>query len=121
MLVLSIQVLSKVALVINYHVNQAEITRKYCENKAKPKLQCNGKCHLAKQLAKQEKQEKPSSETNKFKLDILDFTANISSLLTFNYPALSLESNFNYHYSEFRSDSYLDDTFHPPANTFYFI
>lgn len=113
--------LIKLGLFINYQIKKTEITRKYCENKAKPMLNCNGKCHLAKQLAKQEKQENSSSETNKFKLEIPDFTANILSPLIFSYPALSLDSNFNYHYSEFRSDSYLDETFHPPANTFYFI
>ncbi len=39
-------------------MNQAELTAKYCVNKAKPMLKCNGKCYLAKQLKKQEEQEK---------------------------------------------------------------
>jgi hypothetical protein len=34
-----------------YHWNKTEITQKYCENKAKPKLACNGKCHLKKKLS----------------------------------------------------------------------
>ncbi len=44
-------------------MNQAELTAKYCVNKAKPMLKCNGKCYLAKQLKKQEEQEK--AEFNK--------------------------------------------------------
>jgi hypothetical protein len=35
---------------LNYTLNKAAITKQYCENKAKPELHCNGKCHLAKQL-----------------------------------------------------------------------
>ncbi len=33
-----------------YELNIDTIIQKYCVNKDKPKLQCNGKCHLAKQL-----------------------------------------------------------------------
>ena len=44
-------------------MNQAELTAKYCINKAKPMLKCNGKCYLAKQLKKQEEQDK--AEFNK--------------------------------------------------------
>lgn len=34
-----------------YELNIDYITEKFCENKAKPQLQCNGKCHLAKELS----------------------------------------------------------------------
>ncbi|MCB0402744.1 MAG: hypothetical protein KDD41_11710, partial [Flavobacteriales bacterium] len=30
--------------------NQSAIAEAFCVNKEKPQLQCNGKCHLAKQL-----------------------------------------------------------------------
>lgn len=33
-----------------YELNIDYITEKFCENKDKPQLQCNGKCHLAKEL-----------------------------------------------------------------------
>lgn len=39
-----------------YHWNKAEITVKFCENKDKPKLACNGKCHLQKKLSAVEDQ-----------------------------------------------------------------
>ncbi len=38
--------------VLNYSLNNNEFTEKYCENKAKPVMECNGKCKLAK-LAKE--------------------------------------------------------------------
>ena len=102
-------------LFVDYQLNQAEITRKYCENKAKPKLQCNGKCHLAKQLAKQERQDKSSSETNKFKLEITEFAAQITEPISFVYAEVGFDLPAFYGYSETRSDSYLDETFHPPT------
>ena len=38
--------------VLEYVVNYDYIVSELCENKANPELQCNGKCHLAKELAK---------------------------------------------------------------------
>jgi len=33
-----------------FELNKDYIIKKYCVNKAKPKLKCNGKCHLSKKL-----------------------------------------------------------------------
>ena len=38
--------------VLEYAVNYDYIVTNLCENKSKPELKCNGKCHLTKQLAK---------------------------------------------------------------------
>ncbi|WP_157607914.1 hypothetical protein [Seonamhaeicola sp. S2-3] len=42
---------------IEYLLNQDYIAEFLCVNKDKPELQCNGKCHLAKELKKQQQQE----------------------------------------------------------------
>jgi len=47
----------KVFYVIDWKMNQDIITEKYCENKDKPMMNCNGKCYLSKQLEKAEQQE----------------------------------------------------------------
>lgn len=44
--------IASVGLNIWYWNNKAEITRKYCENKSRPMLHCDGKCYLAKRLAR---------------------------------------------------------------------
>mgnify|MGYP003673174318 CR=1 FL=1 len=36
--------------IVYFELNIDSIIQKYCVNKDKPELQCNGKCHLAKQL-----------------------------------------------------------------------
>ncbi|MCF8244646.1 MAG: hypothetical protein K9J37_09520 [Saprospiraceae bacterium] len=43
--------MSNAVLVAKFKLNQAEIERLYCVNKAKPEIQCHGKCHLQKQLS----------------------------------------------------------------------
>lgn len=37
--------------VVYYETHLNEIIDKYCVNKDKPKLQCNGQCHLAKETS----------------------------------------------------------------------
>ncbi len=43
--------MSNALLVAEFKLNQAEIERLYCVNKATPEKQCHGKCHLMKELA----------------------------------------------------------------------
>lgn len=47
---------------IQYQLNYGYISEKLCENKAKPKLQCNGKCYLKKQLKKTSEQEQADAQ-----------------------------------------------------------
>ncbi|TWO33707.1 hypothetical protein E1J38_002725 [Seonamhaeicola sediminis] len=42
---------------VEYVLNQDYIAEFLCINKDKPELQCNGKCHLAKEIKKQQEQE----------------------------------------------------------------
>ena len=46
---------------IDYVINKTEIIDKFCENKDKPILQCDGKCYLKKQVANKFKIEKEAS------------------------------------------------------------
>jgi len=46
-------------------MNYEYIATKLCENKDKPALKCNGKCHLMKELAKESDTGKPISEGSK--------------------------------------------------------
>ena len=50
LLALSFRPVYYLGQVIYYELNIDYIVQNYCVNKDKPKLQCNGKCHLAKQL-----------------------------------------------------------------------
>lgn len=67
----------KSIITLHYFINQAEITELFCINKEKPKLNCKGKCHLAKELVKvdNEKSENPFSES------ALQFNFEVHSIL----------------------------------------
>lgn len=47
---LLVQPTVKTVLLVQWKINQQEITRLYCINKAKPEMQCNGQCYLAKKM-----------------------------------------------------------------------
>jgi len=51
LIVLAVRPIFYVGNVLYYQTHINEIVEKYCVNKEKPQLQCNGKCHLAKQIS----------------------------------------------------------------------
>ena len=73
---LLLQTLGPEVLVLNYQLNKATITARYCVNKARPQLRCNGKCHLAQQLRKAEGSDKKAPTTlAKAKFEVLPTAA----------------------------------------------
>ena len=51
-----------------FYVNQQEIAREKCENKARPMMHCDGKCYLSKQLKKlEQKEQNHNSKRNPFR------------------------------------------------------
>jgi len=65
-LVILLQPLSKLVVVAEYQVNKNYIAEFLCVNKNKPKLHCEGKCHLSKELKPVDAPEKnqPTPEKN---------------------------------------------------------
>lgn len=52
-----------------FELNLEEIIQKYCINKDKPELQCNGKCHLANTLNETSNGANENSKSLKVALD----------------------------------------------------
>lgn len=48
---------SKGFVILDFYSNQSEIALKYCVNKDKPMMHCNGHCFLMKALKKEQQQE----------------------------------------------------------------
>lgn len=67
---LLLQSFSRVILVANYHLNKEFITEAFCENKSKPELACNGKCHLKKQLKEEDNKEDSPLNNLKEKFEV---------------------------------------------------
>ncbi len=55
---------------VQYQFNKKYYAEVLCENKAKPKMNCNGKCALSKKLQKQEQeQQKTTGQSSKEKFE----------------------------------------------------
>lgn len=59
------QLFNRAAIIVDYYANTASFA-KYCENKARPVMHCNGKCQMMKKLNAAEKkdQQHPSRKSN---------------------------------------------------------
>jgi hypothetical protein len=78
--------------VLDYVVNYEYITKVLCINKSKPKQQCNGKCHLMKELAKASESETPISSNKKIashELEVLFF----EEIKSFKIVSIYFEEN----------------------------
>lgn len=63
----------KTFITIDYYIHKTFIAANLCENKDKMELQCEGKCHLKKQLDKQEQKEEKLPNILKEKSEIAFF------------------------------------------------
>jgi hypothetical protein len=101
--------------VIEYVVNYEYISKVLCENKAKPMMHCNGKCHLMKELAKAAENEKPASSDKKGYSPVVELLF-FQEIKTFSIAFVSFldkENNSNT-YSNLYSNSHLESLFRPP-------
>ena len=110
-----IMLLKPVLPVLNYVVNYEYISKVLCINKAKPKLKCNGKCHLMKELAKTSESETPISSNKKIashELEVLFF----EEIKSFKITAIYLDKNqfLNSNYCDLYSYLNSDSVFRPP-------
>lgn len=99
-------------LVLDYSANKASYQRN-CENKAKPIMQCHGKCQFYKKIKSEQQQEQQYPETKS--TNIVDLACSRTEL---NAPAMSdCEAPFlNYplYVISFPIPAAFD-IFHPPA------
>lgn len=108
--------LKPVIPVLEYVINYDYISKVLCENKDKPKMHCNGKCHLMKELAKQAESEKPIQNDKKTSINEFEvlFFQQIKSLeiVQVSFPNKSKRfnpySNLYFHLKGF-------SVFHPPT------
>lgn len=94
---------------IEYALNQDYIAEFLCINKDKPKLACDGKCHLAKQLEKQQE-----NDTKSLRVSLENYPIGFVTIFNISFIQTSITSpkedsifhpkhySFNYHYSCFQ-------------------
>lgn len=102
--------------VVEYAINYEYISKVLCVNKEIPKMHCNGKCHLMKELAKASENEKPISSDKKSSVqehEILFFQP-ISNLKIESISYSTFSKNTS-EYSNLYSFTEGYSTFHPPT------
>ncbi|CAM3530439.1 hypothetical protein FSS13T_20940 [Flavobacterium saliperosum S13] len=109
-------VMKPILPVLEYVLNYDYIVKELCENKAKPETNCNGKCHLMKELAKASENNTPVSSEKKVshsEFEVL-FIQKLASLevVTLNFP---IQKAINTKYSDGYFYENSTTTFHPPT------
>jgi hypothetical protein len=59
------------ALCAYYQINKQEIIAKFCVNKNRPMMHCDGQCYLGKQLKKAEENEKRQNQSLREKDEVI--------------------------------------------------
>ena|ERR1700758_1899965 len=100
----------KTLVLINYAINKDYISKNLCVNKNKPKMKCNGKCHLMKELQKEEKKEQsPFGMKEKVEVQLFNSSCGVST---------SVLSFVKINHASYYKRNYLSQTsgsiFHPP-------
>jgi len=103
------QSFSKVWIVASYQLNKDFIANFLCENKAKPQLQCQGKCQLKKDLDKDAKKQKSSANTD-FQFQL--FCSQLPSFVFFAVKIVEKPKKFYYLSKKYSFSA--KDFFHPP-------
>ena len=97
---------------IEYILNQDYIAEFLCINKDKPELKCNGKCHLVKEIEKQQQQDPFAA----LSISMENYPIGFVNILT-----LSLNNNFNskekhtFFYNNLYNLNVKRSVFHPPT------
>ncbi len=102
--------------VAEYIVNYDYIVNVLCENKDKPELKCDGKCYLAKQLAKETKQNDKNPFNKNQSENEIQHLVYFQSLFRFNLNLDDYDSapnNFN-SYKTLISRLFTSDISRPP-------
>lgn len=117
-LLISIFILARPAIpFLEYIVNYDYIVKELCENKEKPALKCNGKCHLMKELAKTAEEDKNTSSDKK-----QNVKQEIEVLFYQDFKSLSCSNSYvftnnkiNSVYQNLYALTAIQSTFHPPT------
>ncbi|WP_370454294.1 hypothetical protein [Flavobacterium sp. LMO9] len=117
-LLISIFMLARPAIpFLEYIVNYDYIVKELCENKEKPALKCNGKCHLMKELAKTAEDDKNTSSDKK-----QNVKQEIEVLFYQDFKSLSCNNSYvftnkkiNSVYQNLYALTAIQSTFHPPT------
>ncbi len=109
---LTVQTFHQLIIVGNFLYNQDYIAANFCENIDQPELECNGKCHLKKELTEDTK--KNQEDKIVVSENILFLSNEVIEIILGEPTYLSEKINYS-HYLDKNIDGYLSSVFHPPC------
>ncbi len=93
---LVVHIFSTALVSAHYQINKDFIAKNLCENRTKPKMNCNGKCHLKKTMKRLDGEK---TESKSIQLSISEYI---------DTPALHIQAGF----VSFREKDYQEDNLH---------
>lgn len=63
---------------LTYEINKSEIIEKFCENKSKPELQCEGSCHMKKMMLKKDNEDQKDPSVTIPEIQLFSAASDIS-------------------------------------------
>jgi hypothetical protein len=102
---------NQIGIFAEYVMDIEQFTELYCENKDKPELKCNGKCHLADQLA--DNQEEKESKDIQVSPEILMFIA-VANFEIEEHLDFYVEENISYYFNTDLTEGIGNVIFQPP-------
>jgi hypothetical protein len=111
LLVMLVHIFSHGFVLLHYKLNYKFISEKLCENRAKPQMNCNGKCHIKKTLKQLNNpaKEKSSSPIIEFSQYIV-MDSYLEPSISFNLSVIQYPHIKN----ERKCIEFHDSIFHPP-------
>ncbi|MGO4291211.1 hypothetical protein [Chitinophaga sp. RAB17] len=70
MLIWLCQLSGRYFVMLDFYLNQEYIAANLCENRDKPAMHCNGKCHLSKKLKEEDKRDQDNPERKDHRSEI---------------------------------------------------
>jgi hypothetical protein len=102
--------MNQALILVNYNLNHDYIVESFCINKAKPEMKCEGKCHLRKELKKNDEQQKEPKNLKEFSQLVFCFCHS-----DYNLDAAPAGKTLFHAGIDILHSPYLAGIFHPPA------
>lgn len=110
-IIILVSSLGQFVIYVHYVVNKNYYATVLCENKAKPLMQCNGRCHMLKEMKEQEKKEQSPTNPKKERQETVQFCQQ-NVQLSFNPVNEVVEQNALYILAKGQEVPF--SFFHPP-------
>lgn len=101
--------------ILDYVVNYQYIVEELCENREKPEMLCNGKCYLAKEMAKTAEESQPSKDNTKIAIvKLVDVFISEKQIRFIKTNEFTFEEKVEFAYQNLYSFYYTSKPIKPP-------